>query len=237
MTGYQIRLLMIAVAYIWARKYFNSKEQRHTLMLAFFNFAILIALEPLYFSYFRTLFNSAQLMILRPWDISWLGFLGVFVLADLVYYVTHRLSHAVEPLWRFHAVHHSGKEMSLMLHFRISPAEYIWKAPFEFLPIFLGAPMIPMLFSFRFSTWYQFIMHHPTWKYPNWLGYLFVSPQHHRVHHSEEIHMQNSNFAGVFNIWDRIFGTYQVPIEIKNYGVTDWSDNPHPTHFVYFKKK
>jgi sterol desaturase/sphingolipid hydroxylase (fatty acid hydroxylase superfamily) len=30
----------------------------------------------------------------------------------------------------------------------------------------------------------------------------------HRVHHSEAIPEQNTNFGTVFSLWDRVFGTY-----------------------------
>ena len=30
----------------------------------------------------------------------------------------------------------------------------------------------------------------------------------HRIHHSIDIQESNSNFAGIFSVWDHLFGTY-----------------------------
>ena len=35
-----------------------------------------------------------------------------------------------------------------------------------------------------------------------------VTPDMHRIHHSMDIHEGNSNFAGIFSVWDHLFGTY-----------------------------
>jgi sterol desaturase/sphingolipid hydroxylase (fatty acid hydroxylase superfamily) len=38
---------------------------------------------------------------------------------------------------------------------------------------------------------------------------LFVTPAYHRVHHSIVRAETDSNYAGVFSFWDRLFGTYR----------------------------
>jgi len=43
------------------------------------------------------------------------------------------------------------------------------------------------------------------------LGRVFVSPAMHRWHHVREGKGMNSNFAGVFSIFDQLFGTYYCP--------------------------
>jgi sterol desaturase/sphingolipid hydroxylase (fatty acid hydroxylase superfamily) len=40
-----------------------------------------------------------------------------------------------------------------------------------------------------------------------WLGWVVVSPQFHRVHHSVDPAHADKNFAGVFSIFDYLFGT------------------------------
>lgn len=39
---------------------------------------------------------------------------------------------------------------------------------------------------------------------------ITVTPDMHRVHHSDIPHETNSNFGFNLSIWDRIFGTYQA---------------------------
>src|SRR5262249_14891598 len=41
----------------------------------------------------------------------WLQFLEIVVVTDLTQYWVHRVFHRIPALWRFHAVHHSAREM------------------------------------------------------------------------------------------------------------------------------
>ena len=40
------------------------------------------------------------------------------------------------------------------------------------------------------------------------LRLVFVTPDMHRVHHSQEHREGNSNFSNMLSVWDRLFGTY-----------------------------
>lgn len=49
-----------------------------------------------------------------------------------------------------------------------------------------------------------------------WLGrYVFVSPKAHYLHHSIQAEHQQKNLGRIFVIWDRLFGTWQDPRDIK----------------------
>jgi hypothetical protein len=43
---------------------------------------------------------------------------------------------------------------------------------------------------------------------PGWFEYLFNTPSHHRVHHASNPRYVDRNYAGVFMVWDRLFGTF-----------------------------
>jgi sterol desaturase/sphingolipid hydroxylase (fatty acid hydroxylase superfamily) len=49
---------------------------------------------------------------------------------------------------------------------------------------------------------------------PLGLEYVFNSPMAHRMHHRPP---GNCNYAGMFIFWDRMFGTYEVELERKDY--------------------
>ncbi len=49
---------------------------------------------------------------------------------------------------------------------------------------------------------------------PLGLEYVFNSPMAHRMHHRPP---GNCNYAGMFILWDRMFGTYEVELERKDY--------------------
>jgi sterol desaturase/sphingolipid hydroxylase (fatty acid hydroxylase superfamily) len=59
------------------------------------------------------------------------------------------------------------------------------------------------------------LLQHANVEYPRWierrLGWLLVTADMHRIHHSPEPRETNSNFGAVFSFWDRLFGTYVPP--------------------------
>ena len=52
-------------------------------------------------------------------------------------------------------------------------------------------------------------------------GKLLNTPSAHRVHHVVNPLYIDKNYAGVFIIWDRMFGSYQAETEKVQYGTTD----------------
>jgi alkylglycerol monooxygenase len=71
-----------------------------------------------------------------------------------------------------------------------------------------------------------------------WLEYLIVTPSQHRVHHAINPVYMDRNYGQVFNIWDRMFGTFQPELESDPpvYGVKrpvrTW--NPLKINFQHF---
>jgi sterol desaturase/sphingolipid hydroxylase (fatty acid hydroxylase superfamily) len=66
---------------------------------------------------------------------------------------------------------------------------------------------------------YQFWIHT---RFINKLGFLeriLNTPSHHRVHHGVNNPYLDKNYAGVFIIWDRIFGTFTEENEEVRYGI------------------
>ena len=57
---------------------------------------------------------------------------------------------------------------------------------------------------------------------PRFLEIIFVTPQYHLIHHSQNIKNHNSNFGVLFSIWDRMFGTYTKNMSGNLFGVKDY---------------
>jgi sterol desaturase/sphingolipid hydroxylase (fatty acid hydroxylase superfamily) len=53
----------------------------------------------------------------------WLQVVAVTLLADLAFYLVHRLFHRVPWLWNFTAVHHSIAEMDWLAAARVHPLD------------------------------------------------------------------------------------------------------------------
>ena len=45
--------------------------------------------------------------------------------------------------------------------------------------------------------------------FETWLRWIFVTPDMHRLHHSQIKEHTNSNYSTIFSFWDRCCGTYQ----------------------------
>jgi hypothetical protein len=81
----------------------------------------------------------------------------------------------------------------------------------------------PVLFFIchQIEVLYQFWIHTEyIRKLPAPIEYVFVTPSHHRVHHSTNEKYLDKNFGSTFIIWDRMFGTFEKEEEQTLYGIT-----------------
>jgi hypothetical protein len=68
---------------------------------------------------------------------GWVRFTLALLLVDLCYWGQHVLNHKIPFLWKFHAVHHSQRQLNFFTDFRYHPFEYIirhtsWCCRFSF---------------------------------------------------------------------------------------------------------
>jgi sterol desaturase/sphingolipid hydroxylase (fatty acid hydroxylase superfamily) len=146
---------------------------------------------------------------------------AVFLLDDLAYYWVHRSSHEVNLLWAGHVVHHSSEEYNLTVALRQSSLHGLFSWVF-YLPLALvGVPVTMWIVCHGLNLIYQFWIHtREIDRLPRWLEAFLNTPSHHRVHHGINPQYQDKNYAGVFIIWDRLFGTFEPEGEAPVYGIT-----------------
>ncbi|MEQ8434576.1 MAG: sterol desaturase family protein [Oceanicaulis sp.] len=147
----------------------------------------------------------------RLFDPGWSlwAVIAAFVLTDLAFYWDHRLGHRIRFMWASHSVHHSSQHFNLTTAFRQS-----WTGPvvlgwLVYLPLFLIG-FHPLLIAFvkGLNLIYQFWIHtEAVGRLPRPVEWLMNTPSHHRVHHARNPRYVDANYAGVFMIWDRVFGT------------------------------
>ena len=143
----------------------------------------------------------------RQW---WWAWILCFLLDDLAYYVFHRSAHRVRWFWASHVIHHSSQ------HYNLSTAlRQTWTGFFSLgflfrLPLFLiGFPPAMVFFCAGLNLIYQFWIHTEAIKrLPRWFEAVMNTPSHHRVHHGVNPRYLDANYAGVFIIWDRMFGSF-----------------------------
>jgi sterol desaturase/sphingolipid hydroxylase (fatty acid hydroxylase superfamily) len=153
------------------------------------------------FAYAHRLFNI---------PFTWWTFAIAFVLEDCRYYWWHRISHRSRWFWASHVVHHSSQHYNLSVNLRQS-----WTSQFSGLTL-LGVPLAWLGFhpstialAFSLNLLYQFWIHTEAIdRMPRWFEALLNTPSHHRVHHASNPRYLDANYAGVFMIWDRLFGTF-----------------------------
>lgn len=142
---------------------------------------------------------------------AWWAWAACFILDDLAYYWFHRTAHRVRWFWASHVNHHSSQ------HYNLSTAlRQTWTGTIAFsfifrLPLLLiGFPPAMILFCAGLNLIYQFWFHtEAVDKCPRWFEAVFNTPSHHRVHHATNPLYLDRNYAGVFIVWDRLFGTFQ----------------------------
>ena len=145
---------------------------------------------------------------------TWLAVILTAVLLDLLIYWQHVIFHRVPLLWRLHKVHHTDLDIDVTTGFRFHPVEIVLSMLIKCLAIVvLGAPALGvLLFEIILSLCAMF--NHSNLRLPlamdAVLRKLIVTPDMHRVHHSNLPYETDSNFGFSLSLWDRLFGSYRA---------------------------
>jgi sterol desaturase/sphingolipid hydroxylase (fatty acid hydroxylase superfamily) len=122
-----------------------------------------------------------------------------------------------------HAVHHSSEQLDWMSSVRIHPGNDVFSKGLQSIPILLlGFSPIAVEIYTPFLFAYIALVHaNVPWNYGP-LRYVIVSPAYHRWHHAVDRRAAGKNCAGLFPIFDLIFGTYYLPDEQpQEFGIND----------------
>lgn len=159
--------------------------------------------------------GSAAVLVLpyRFFDIGWSipAIVACFVADDLRYYWWHRASHRMRWMWADHVNHHSSQHYNLSTALR-QPWFGSLALPGQLfiVPLVLVGFPLPMIgFAHGINLVYQFWIHTESVdRFPRWFEAVMNTPSHHRVHHATNPRYLDSNYAGVFIVWDRVFGSF-----------------------------
>lgn len=142
----------------------------------------------------------------------WLQLAELLLISDLIFYLCHRLFHAVPMLWRFHQVHHSIEEMDWLAAHRIHPVDQILCKGASILPIFaLGfSPAAIGIYALAYHL-HTLLLHANLRLGFGPLRWLFTSPNFHHWHHCRDREAWDRNFGTQLALWDFLFGTAYLP--------------------------
>ncbi len=139
----------------------------------------------------------------------WWSFLLILFAEDLTYYGFHRLSHRSRFWWAAHVNHHSSQHYNLSTALRQTWTGGIFHWVLWLPLALIGFPPALIAFEKGVSLVYQFWIHtEMIGRLPWWFEAVMNTPSHHRVHHATNPRYLDRNYAGVFIIWDKLFGSF-----------------------------
>ncbi len=156
------------------------------------------------------------------------------MLYDLGSYAIHHLQHKIPFMWLAHRVHHSDLSLDVTSTFRFHPLDMVYSNGLQLLTILLfGISQATYVIYFTVLL-PIFIAEHSNITLPKWLdnilSLVIVTPNWHKVHHSNHQPETDSHYADMFALWDRIFGSGQkADIPNISYGLKEFEDDSRQT--------
>jgi sterol desaturase/sphingolipid hydroxylase (fatty acid hydroxylase superfamily) len=158
---------------------------------------------------------------------GWLLIPVTVVAMDGANWLAHYADHRLDALWRFHALHHSQEELSVLTSFRAHPLMHTTGFVLAAIPVVAlmpTRPIAPVLITIYVCVG---TLQHANlrWTYGP-LGRVIVSPAFHRLHHAPDV--QRANLGVVLTIWDVLAGCALFPSRDGAVGRTGLAGRPVP---------
>jgi len=161
-----------------------------------------------------------------PWP-GWLLVPVTIVAMDFANWLAHYADHRLDALWRFHALHHSQEELSVLTSFRAHPLMHTTGFVLATIPVMALMPTRPI--APVLITIYVCIgtLQHANlrWTFGP-LGRVIVSPAYHRLHHDRV--NQAVNLGVVLTVWDVLARCANFPARGDAVGRTGLDGRPVP---------
>jgi sterol desaturase/sphingolipid hydroxylase (fatty acid hydroxylase superfamily) len=216
-------ILLIVIEMLWQRRRnpqtYETRDTLTSLLFGFGSSVVGVAVAGMIIALF------GWLHAFRPISIPfvWWAWIACFLLDDLAYYAFHRAAHRVRWFWASHVNHHSSQHYNLSTALRQTwtgffALSFIFRLPL----VLIGFHPAMVAFVGGINLIYQFWIHtEAVGRMPRWFEAVMNTPSHHRVHHATNPRYLDRNYAGVFIIWDRMFGTFtpEVDEEPIRYGI------------------
>lgn len=224
-----IAFLLIELVLYALKKQFTRNLLGDTVanfMTLVFFLGVVFAIGIVYLNIFYYVYDEWRLFTL---DITSLSIIAAVVLADFAYYWEHRFTHRVGIGWATHTVHHSSPHFNISVAYRFGPLDGVIPLFFHLPLVLAGFNPLLVLFAEVFVQLYQTALHTEVIKkFPRWVEAVFNTPSHHRVHHGSNKEYIDKNYAGIFIIWDKLFGTFEKERTKAVYGVLPPIESVNP---------
>lgn len=138
--------------------------------------------------------------------------LGLFFMDFFGQYAPHYAMHKIKWMWKFHMIHHSDTKVDVTTGTRHHPGEWVFREASTIVGVLVIGLPIGMYFLYRSVAAIFTHFNHANIRVPLWLdkpiSWVLVSPNMHKVHHHFKRPYTDTNYANIFSLWDRIFGTF-----------------------------
>ena len=164
-----------------------------------------------------------------------------FIMLDFGEYIYHVIMHKQKRLWMFHIVHHSDTCVDVSTTLREHPGENIIRNIMTLAWIFLtGIPFWALVLRQIIqiiSNAFSHVNYRLPQKVDSVLGWIFITPNLHHVHHHHVQPFTDCNYGDVLSIWDRMFGTFYSLKELEVvYGVDTCADEKETSSYFLLIK-
>ena len=192
---------------------------------------------PLALSGFAVYWQQFNVGLLVHIPYVWLKIVLAIILLDAIIYWQHRLMHRWPWLWHMHRIHHSDADLDVSTAVRFHPLEIFISIAVKVLAIMaLGVhPVAVIIFEIMLSSFALF--NHSNLRFPQQLDtvlrWFCVTPNMHRIHHSQDWQEHNTNYGFALSWWDRLFASYTAHARKGNdfcIGLPAWQKKPY--HFT-----
>jgi sterol desaturase/sphingolipid hydroxylase (fatty acid hydroxylase superfamily) len=135
---------------------------------------------------------------------SWGAIVVILVAMDGCNWLAHLANHRVRMLWRFHELHHSQEDMSVLTVFRTHPLIHV-SYLIALVPgiVLVANGALPTTLLVIYAGVVAFAHSNTNLGFGP-LGRIFVSPNYHRIHHQMD-GPQDVNLGFALTIWDQMF--------------------------------
>lgn len=195
---------------------FEYRKGRHALINIFFTLTTIVVNFALAFVLLQAsdwaVARGVGVLFLLP-GLPLLGQLAIgLLLLDLVgAWLPHWVEHKTPLLWRLHLIHHSDTTVDTTSANRHHPGESVVRFVFTTLAVVVAGVPMWMVFLYQALSVVLSQFNHANIALPpvidRVIGWVFVSPDMHKVHHHFVLPYTDSNYGNVFSVWDRLFGT------------------------------
>jgi sterol desaturase/sphingolipid hydroxylase (fatty acid hydroxylase superfamily) len=195
------------------RRGFFARGYRQDLLYTVINATLVVPLVvALSLSFAHLASKSLPWIILPHYEFlpRWLAIAIIFVAMDACNWSAHLANHKVRVLWRFHELHHSQEDMSVLTVFRTHPlihVSYLIALIPGIILLANGSVTTTLLVVYAAVVAFE---HSNTNLSFGPLNRIFCSPNYHRIHHRVE-GRQDVNLGFALTIWDQLSGRAVFP--------------------------